>query len=77
MKRGGISFRTIMLILALVVLVVVMMIVFNPKLLDLAKGATTYGCPIGQEVRYECPCEGVRVSSGYCCEEGPSNQPCT
>lgn len=76
MSRGGISMKLIMLIVALAVLIVVIMIVFNPKIFDLAEGATRHGCPVGQEVQFECPCEGVRVSSGYCCESGPSNKAC-
>jgi hypothetical protein len=75
-KRGDLSIPLILFIIALMAGLVFAVIIF-PKIVSLSKSSVSGGCPQGVPIKTECPCNGERISSGYCCPEGPSEVPCS
>ena len=75
MSRGGIWGKVVFWLVALTAMAVFMWIVFSGQA-DIAGTFTDFGCPKDIAVTSECPCEGQRISSGYCCDSGPSTKPC-
>lgn|GEM_PF-5868040 len=74
MKRGEVPAWLVFLILALAAGIGFAFIVL-PKIVNLAE-VPDQGCPKDTPITSVCPCGDTRISSGYCCEDGPSLVPC-
>ncbi|MEM4282202.1 MAG: hypothetical protein QXU88_00940 [Candidatus Woesearchaeota archaeon] len=77
MDKKAVAIETIViLLLALVALL--FFTVLGGKQLQLGKKISFFmpGCPKGVLITTECPCDGQKISSGYCCDFGPSQKPC-
>lgn len=74
MSRGEVPSWLIFLMLAIIAGVGFAYIIL-PKILELSRDETT-GCPRDVPITSLCPCGDERISSGFCCEDGPSLVPC-
>ncbi|MBI4144994.1 hypothetical protein HY493_02205 [Candidatus Woesearchaeota archaeon] len=74
MRRAATIGMVVFWIVALAAMVLFIWIVAS-KTLETGTTGITFGCSPGK-VTKECPCNGIRVISGYCCENGPSEKPC-
>lgn len=74
MSRGEISTWLLLLIVAVAAGIGFAYIIL-PKILELSHDESM-GCPLDVPIKSVCPCGDARISSGFCCEDGPSLVPC-
>jgi len=73
MKRG--LSDVLIIFLVIIIMGIAFMIFLFPRLFALAENPV-HGCPRDVPLTTLCPCGNTRISSGYCCENGPSLVPC-
>jgi hypothetical protein len=76
MKRGNLLGKLVFWIVALFAVFLFLWVTLG-NLGDIVEPSTQLGCPIDQKIIHECPCQGQRIAGGYCCEDGPSDEPCS